>query len=174
MEIIPWEVSFMPFVILLACESNEYFQVCINELSKAKKQDQKHFENLGLAMIEDVYRATTELRSKIDCYPRLKKVIDRFFFKETKIKFDEQLLHGSFDEHRIELLRLNQQGAGIFFTVNTTDSRGRSGNDVFYSSIFSLSWTVLSKTHSVIKFKTDGEIVSSIVAYSAIDPVSHV
>ena len=73
-------------------ESNEYLQVCINELSKAKKQDQKHFENLGLAVIEDVHRATAELLNKIDCYPRLKKAIDRSFFKETKTKFDEQLL----------------------------------------------------------------------------------
>ncbi len=42
-------------------------------------------------MIEDVHRATTELKNKIDCYPRLKKAIDRSFFKETKTKFDEQL-----------------------------------------------------------------------------------
>lgn len=73
-------------------ESNEYLQVCIKELSKAKKQDQMHFENLALAVIEDVNRATAELRNKIDCDPRLKKAIDRSFFKETKIKFDEQLL----------------------------------------------------------------------------------
>jgi hypothetical protein len=73
-------------------ESNEYLQVCINELSKAKKQDQKHFENLSLAVIEDVHHATAELRDKIDCYPRLKKAIGSSFFKETKTKFDEQLL----------------------------------------------------------------------------------
>lgn len=45
-------------------ESNEYLQACINELFEAKIQDQKHFENLALAVIEDVYRATTELRNK--------------------------------------------------------------------------------------------------------------
>ncbi len=73
-------------------ESNEYFQAGINELSKAKKQDQKHFENIGLAVFEDVHRATAELRDKIDCYPRLKKAIDRSFFKEIKTKFDGQLL----------------------------------------------------------------------------------
>ena len=47
-------------------ESNEYLQVAITELSKAKKQDQKHFESLALAVIEDVHRATTELGNKID------------------------------------------------------------------------------------------------------------
>lgn len=73
-------------------ESNEYFQAGINELSKTKKQDQKHFENIGLAVFEDVHRATAELRDKIDCYPRLKKAIDRSFFKEIKMKFDGQLL----------------------------------------------------------------------------------
>jgi hypothetical protein len=73
-------------------ESNEHIQKIINELSKPKKQDQKHFENLALAVIEDVHYATTELRNKIDCYPRLKKAVDRSFFKETKTKFDEQLL----------------------------------------------------------------------------------
>ena len=72
-------------------ESNEYLQAGINELSKAKKQDQQHFENLALAVIEDVHRATIELRNKIDCYPKLKKAIDRSFFKETKTKFNEQL-----------------------------------------------------------------------------------
>jgi hypothetical protein len=60
-------------------ESNEYLQAGINELSKTKKQDQKHFENIGLAVIEDVHRATAELKSKIDCYPRLKNAVDRIF-----------------------------------------------------------------------------------------------
>ena len=43
-------------------------------------------------MIDDVHRATAELKNKIDCYPRLKKAIDRSIFKETKIQFEEQLL----------------------------------------------------------------------------------
>ncbi len=43
-------------------------------------------------MFEDVHRATAELRNKISCDPRLKKAIDRSFFKETKTKFDEQML----------------------------------------------------------------------------------
>lgn len=73
-------------------DSNAYLQAIINDLSKAKKEDQKHFENLALAVIEDVNRATSELRNKIDCDPRLKKAIDRSFFKETKTKFDEYLL----------------------------------------------------------------------------------
>ena len=78
--------------LITLIDSHECVQTSINELSKAKKQDQKHFENLALAVIEDVHRATAELRSKIDCYPRLKKAIDRSFFKESKTKFDEQLL----------------------------------------------------------------------------------
>lgn len=41
-----------------------------------------------------------------------------------------RIFHGSFDEHCSELLRLNQQGAGIFFTVNATDGQGRSGKNI--------------------------------------------
>ena len=60
----------MPFVILSSLiDSNEYLKASINELSKAKIQDQKHFENLALAVIEDVHRATSELKKKIDCFP---------------------------------------------------------------------------------------------------------
>ncbi len=50
--------------------------------------------------------------------------------KMRKAPYLARILHGSFDEHRIELLRLNQQGAGIFFTVNATDGRGRSGINI--------------------------------------------
>lgn len=73
-------------------DSNTYLQAAIKELSITKNHDQKHFESLALAMIEDVHRATTELSNKIDCYPRLKKAIGSSFFKETKEKFDAQLL----------------------------------------------------------------------------------
>ena len=50
--------------------------------------------------------------------------------KMRKAPYLARILHGTFDEHRIELLRLNQQGAGIFFTVNATDGRGRSGINI--------------------------------------------
>lgn len=50
--------------------------------------------------------------------------------KMRKAPYLARILHGTFDEHCSELLRLNQQGAGIFFTVNATDGRGRSGINI--------------------------------------------
>lgn len=50
--------------------------------------------------------------------------------KERKAPYLARILHGTFDEHCTELLRFNQQGAGIFFTVNATDGRGRSGINI--------------------------------------------
>ncbi len=41
-----------------------------------------------------------------------------------------KVLHGSFDKHKDELLRLNRLGAGIFVTVNQTDGKGRSAENV--------------------------------------------
>jgi hypothetical protein len=66
--------------------SHEYLQTSINELSKAKIQDQKHFENIASAVIKDVHQATSELKKKIDCYPRLKKAVNASFFAEIKNK----------------------------------------------------------------------------------------
>ena len=84
---IPWMVSSMPFVILsILSSSHECLQTSINELSKAKIQDQKHFENIALAVIKDVHRATSDLRKKIDCSPRLKKAINPSFFADIKNK----------------------------------------------------------------------------------------
>lgn len=40
-----------------------------------------------------------------------------------------KVLHGSFDQHRSELEQLNQQGAGVFVTVNATNGR-RTAADV--------------------------------------------
>lgn len=54
-------------------------------------------------------------------------------FDDYKIRKDPymaRVLHGTLNEHFAELLRLNQQGAGIFFTVNATDGRGRSGANI--------------------------------------------
>lgn len=50
--------------------------------------------------------------------------------KTNNASYLTRILHGTFDEHHAELLRLNQQGAGIFFTVNETDGRGRSGTNI--------------------------------------------
>ena len=50
--------------------------------------------------------------------------------KTSNASYLTRILHGTFDEHHAELLRLNQQGAGIFFTVNATDGRGRSGTNI--------------------------------------------
>ncbi len=66
--------------------SQEYLQTSINELSKAKIQDQKHFENIAATVVKDVHHATSELKKKIDCYPRLKKAINTSFFTEIKKK----------------------------------------------------------------------------------------
>jgi hypothetical protein len=72
-------------------DSHEYLKISINELSKAKIQDQKHFENIALAVIKDVDQATSNLKKKIDCYPKLKRVIKPSFFTEIKktIKLNE-------------------------------------------------------------------------------------
>lgn len=67
-------------------DSHECFQTSIAELSKMKIQDQKHFENIALAIIKDVHQATSELNKKIDCYPRLKKAVNASFFAEIKNK----------------------------------------------------------------------------------------
>lgn len=50
--------------------------------------------------------------------------------KTSNASYLTRILHGTFDEHHAELQRLNQQGAGIFFTVNATDGRGRSGANI--------------------------------------------
>lgn len=39
-------------------------------------------------------------------------------------------LHGTLNEHREELKRLNMQGAGVFFTVNETDGKGRRNENI--------------------------------------------
>lgn len=41
-----------------------------------------------------------------------------------------KVLHGTIEECRPELERLNQQGAGVFFTVNQTDGRGRQESNI--------------------------------------------
>ena len=67
-------------------DSNECLQTSIIELSKMKIQDQKHFENIALAVIKDVHQATSELKKKIDRFPRLKEAINSTFFADIKNK----------------------------------------------------------------------------------------
>ena len=83
---IPWKVSSTPFVILSTLLFSQDTQTSINELSKAKIQDQKHFENIAAAVVKDVHQATLGLKKKIDCYPRLKKAFNASFFDEIKNK----------------------------------------------------------------------------------------
>ena len=41
-----------------------------------------------------------------------------------------RVLHGTLAEHWATLQRLNEQGAGIFVTVNETDGKGRCSNNI--------------------------------------------
>lgn len=41
-----------------------------------KIQDQKYFENIALEVIKDVHQATSDLKEKIDCVPRLKEAVN--------------------------------------------------------------------------------------------------
>ena len=38
--------------------------------------------------------------------------------------------HGSLDQHADDLAELNERGAGVFFTVNETNGRGRKKADI--------------------------------------------
>ena len=54
-------------------------------------------------------------------------------FDDKKGTRDPQLtriLHGTLDDHLAQLTRLNELGAGIFFTVNQTDLQGRETRNV--------------------------------------------
>ena len=54
-------------------------------------------------------------------------------FDDVKNRKDPKLvrvLHGSLEQHLQALIDLNKQGAGIFFTVNTTDLQGREAKNV--------------------------------------------
>jgi putative DNA primase/helicase len=41
-----------------------------------------------------------------------------------------RILHGTLDEHFSSLVELNKRGAGVFFTVNETDLKGRSAANI--------------------------------------------
>jgi putative DNA primase/helicase len=53
-------------------------------------------------------------------------------FDDSKLKRRElaRILHGTLAEHGAELLRLNTAGAGVFFTVNETNLKGREATDI--------------------------------------------
>jgi hypothetical protein len=50
--------------------------------------------------------------------------------KERKEKNLARVLHGTLAEHWDTLQRLNEQGAGIFVTVNETDGKGRTAKNI--------------------------------------------
>ncbi len=65
--------------------------------------------------------------------------LNRFGERHTYQTFDDagkgrrelvHILHGTFTDVMRELARLNNAGAGIFFTVNQTDGRGRKRENV--------------------------------------------
>lgn len=65
---------------------HDCLQACIKELSRAKTQDQKHFDNIASVVIKDVHHASLELKKKIYCIPRLKKGLNASFFDEIECK----------------------------------------------------------------------------------------
>jgi len=52
------------------------------------------------------------------------------FSDADKSKKLARILHGDLNQHAAELARLNDAGAGVFFTVNCTDGKGRTANNV--------------------------------------------
>lgn len=68
-----------------------------------------------------------------------KLLLDSLGRKHTFQTFDDspkkrphlvKILHGTLEENKKELQRLNSQGAGIYFTVNQTDLSGRTAKNV--------------------------------------------
>ncbi len=54
-------------------------------------------------------------------------------FDDNKERKDPRLckiLHGPIEEKYAELARLNQAGAGVFFTVNRSDCKGRKAKNI--------------------------------------------
>lgn len=49
---------------------------------------------------------------------------------DRKSRSHARVLHGSLAQHWDELCRLNDQGAGVFVTINATDGQGRSASNV--------------------------------------------
>lgn len=50
--------------------------------------------------------------------------------KTLKRPYLARILHGNLQDRSSELIHLNNQGAGIFFTVNVTDGKGRSASNI--------------------------------------------
>ena len=53
-------------------------------------------------------------------------------FDDSKAKrpYLIKVLHGTLEQHQNELTSLNIAGAGVFFTVNETDGKGRRGENI--------------------------------------------
>jgi hypothetical protein len=49
---------------------------------------------------------------------------------KQKRKLLARIMHGTLDDHRDTLLRLNAEGAGVFVTVNETNLKGREAGDI--------------------------------------------
>ena len=45
-------------------------------------------------------------------------------------KINPKILHGTLEDHAEELAELNQQGCGIFVTINKTNGKGRKASDI--------------------------------------------
>lgn len=50
--------------------------------------------------------------------------------KSRKSRSLTKIMHGNIDQHTSQLIHLNQQGAGIFATVNKTDGQGVAGRNI--------------------------------------------
>src|SRR5262245_34977334 len=50
--------------------------------------------------------------------------------KDRKDKSVARVLHGTLAEHWGTLVKLNEQGAGIFVTINRTDLKGRTAENI--------------------------------------------
>lgn len=67
----------------------------------------------------------------LDPDPQARFTFQTFDDSREKSKFFlARIIHGSFDEAKDQLDRLNQQGAGVFVTVNQTDLQGRTKSNI--------------------------------------------
>ena len=86
----------------------------------------KHMPDTKLAQrFLEAFDPSAKIRSQVD---GMKNGFTFQTFDDLKKRKEPSLtriLQGTLEEHADELIRLNQQGAGVFFTVNETDMEGR-------------------------------------------------
>lgn len=73
--------------------------------------------------------------NEIECFlealdPQGQFTFQTFDDTQRKEVYLAKVFHGTFQEHRKELARLNRSGAGIFVTVNQTDLKGRKAENI--------------------------------------------